>query len=99
MVILIVLLKGKNFSITKLKYREVIMYAHKLSISLPQALYDFVENYRVQHHCKNRSEVINKALQMFRQMQLEACYREANQEVDEAFEITNLDGLDKNETW
>ena len=74
------------------------MYAQKLSISLPQQLYDFIGSYQEKHHCKNRSEVINQALQLLQQKQLENYYKEANKETNNSFEITTFDGLD-NETW
>ena len=38
--------------------------SHKMSISLPEVLYRFIEEYRVKHHRKNRSEVIGEALQL-----------------------------------
>ena len=50
--------------------------------------------YQIEHHYKTRSEVIRKALYLLQQTQLEACYREANQELDNDFEITNSDGLE-----
>ena len=75
------------------------MLVQKLSISLPQQQCEFIENYLIDHHLKSRSEVIKEALYLLQQKQLEAYYREANQEVDLAFENTSLDGLEENETW
>jgi antitoxin ParD1/3/4 len=75
------------------------MSTQKLSISLPQQQYDFVEHYQAEHHYKTRSEVIKEALYLLQQTQLESCYHSANQEVDNAFEITTSDGLEENETW
>jgi len=75
------------------------MNTQKLSISLPQQQYDFLENYQAERHYKTRSEVIREALYLLQQAQLEACYREASKEVDDAFEITTSDGLEKDETW
>lgn len=75
------------------------MNTHKLSISLPRQQYEFLENYQTEHHYKTRSEVIRDALYLLQQTQLEACYLEANKEVDDAFEITTADGLEKDETW
>lgn len=74
------------------------MHAQKISISLPKPLYDFIGSYQEAYHCKNRSEVINQALQLLQQKQLETCYREANKELNSDFEITTFDGLD-DETW
>ena len=75
------------------------MNIQKLSISLPQQQYEFVEHYQVEHHYKSRSEVIKKALYLLQQTQLEACYHDANEEIDNAFEITTSDGLEENEAW
>lgn len=75
------------------------MLVQKLSISLPQQQCEFIENYLVDHHLKSRSEVIKEALYLLQQKHLEAYYREANQEIDLAFENTSLDGLEENETW
>lgn len=75
------------------------MTIQKLSISLPQQQYEFIEHYQAEHHCKTRSEVIKKALYLLQQAQLESCYYNANQEIDNAFELTTLDGLEEDETW
>lgn len=75
------------------------MNTQKLSISLPRQQYEFVESYQASHHYKTRSEVIRKALYLLQQTQLEACYKEASQEWDEAFDITASDGMEEDETW
>jgi len=75
------------------------MQAQKLSISLSGQQYDFIEAYKAEHHYKSRSEVIKKALYLLQQLELEACYREANDEIDSAFDTTVSDGLGDNETW
>jgi antitoxin ParD1/3/4 len=75
------------------------MNSQKLSISLTQQQYEFVESYQAEHHYKTRSEVIREALYLLQQAQLEACYREANQSVDNSFEITSSDGLEEDEAW
>jgi len=72
--------------------------SQKISISVPKPLYDFIGSYQESHNCKSRSEVINQALYLLQQMQLEGCYKEANKEIDKDFESTAFDGLD-NETW
>jgi len=69
------------------------MQSHKFSVSLPQQQFEFIDDYRQQHHCKSRSDVIKKALQLLQQTQLEDYYQEANKEIDLAFEITSNDGL------
>lgn len=75
------------------------MRIQKLSISLPQQQYEFIENYQAEHHYSTRSEVIREALRLLQQKQLEVYYREASQEVDNDFDITLSDGLEEDETW
>ncbi len=75
------------------------MKTQKLSISLPQQQFEFIEHYQAEHHYKTRSDVIKKTLYLLQQAQLEACYRSANQEIDDAFDITTSDGLEEDETW
>jgi metal-responsive CopG/Arc/MetJ family transcriptional regulator len=62
--------------------------AQKLSVSLPQALCEFIEHYQIQHKLSSRSEVVAKAVQLLQEQSLESCYQEANQEYD-----SNLDLL------
>ena len=75
------------------------MNAQKLSISLPQQQCKFIESYLIEHHLKSRSEVIKEALYLLQQKQLEADYREANQEIDVVYEHVSLDGIEENEAW
>lgn len=70
----------------------------KISISLPAPLVQFIETYRAAHSCKSRSQVIEQALQLLREHELEAAYREANADVDSGWELTVADGL-TDETW
>lgn len=70
----------------------------KISVSLAKPLFDFVDDYQKTHNCKSRSEVINRALYLLQQLQLENCYREANKEIDQSYDVTSLDGLE-NATW
>lgn len=70
------------------------MHAQKLSISLPRQQCEFIENYLIDHHLKSRSDVIKEALYLLQQKQLEMYYREANQEIDLAYDSTSLDGLE-----
>lgn len=69
-------------------------YAEKLSISMPRQLLDFVERYRVDHDIRSRSEVIERALLVLRERELESAYRDASREVDPAWDATVADGLD-----
>lgn len=74
------------------------MQTQKISISLPLQQYEFIELYQAEHHYKSRSEVISEALHLLQLAQLEACYLEANKEIDETFDSTLTDGLE-DETW
>lgn len=75
------------------------MRVHKVTISIPQQLYEFVEHCQSQYNFKSRSEVISAALALLQQKQLQADYLEANKELQiDDFDVTVADGLD-NETW
>jgi metal-responsive CopG/Arc/MetJ family transcriptional regulator len=74
------------------------MQTEKISISLPTALLQFVENYKITKGCKSRSQVIELALDLLRFQELEQAYREASAEIDPEWELTLEDGL-KDETW
>lgn len=78
---------------------SMTMQSLKLSISLPKQQCEFIESYILNHQIKNRSDVIKEALYLLQQKELESCYKQATQEIDMDFENTNLDGLDKDETW
>ena len=75
------------------------MHTQKLSISLSAQQYDFLETYKAEHQFKSRSDVIKKALALLQQLELEACYREANDEIDDSLDVTISDGIDNDETW
>ena len=75
------------------------MSIQKLSISLPQQQYDFIEHYQYEHHYKTRSEVIKIALALLQESALRAAYQQASQELDDSFDTTTSDGLEDDETW
>jgi antitoxin ParD1/3/4 len=74
------------------------MSSEKLSVSLSPALVLFVKEYQEAYHCGSKSEVIQEALKLLRQKELEKEYYAAGKEIDADFDITNMDGLD-DETW
>lgn len=74
------------------------MQAEKLSVSLPSTLVQFIESYKVTHHYKSRSQVIQEALELLRLRELEAAYRQASGEVNQDWDVTIADGL-ADETW
>jgi antitoxin ParD1/3/4 len=73
------------------------MSVAKLSVSLPDSLAGFVENYRKKRGM-NRSQVFEEAVKLLRSRELEAAYREANAEADKEWENTIADGL-ADEAW
>ncbi|MBE9107967.1 CopG family transcriptional regulator [Nodosilinea sp. LEGE 07298] len=74
------------------------MQVAKLSISIPQPLLRFVEDYRHSHAFKSRSQVIEKALELLRERELEEAYALAAEESDPDWEVTVADGL-TDEAW
>jgi antitoxin ParD1/3/4 len=73
------------------------MSVAKLSVSLPDSLAGFVENYRKKRGL-NRSQVFEEAVKLLRSRELEAAYQEANAETDKEWENTIGDGL-ADEAW
>lgn len=78
----------------------VVMHAQtqKLSVSIQKQQFEFIEHYKAEHHYQSRSEVIKKAIALLQQSTLEACYQEANKEIDDAWDSTAADGVD-DEAW
>jgi antitoxin ParD1/3/4 len=74
------------------------MRAEKLSISIPSSSLHFIERYRKIHSLKSRSHVIEAAIALLRERELEAAYRAAAHEPDTAYDMTNSDGL-PDEAW
>jgi antitoxin ParD1/3/4 len=74
------------------------MSVAKLSVSISDSLAAFVESYRKRRGLKSRSQVFEEAVKMLRSRELEAAYREANTDSDQAWESTASDGL-ADETW
>ena len=75
-----------------------IKLVEKLSISLSTQLFQFLETYKTAHQRKSRSQVIEEALLLLRERELEAAYSEAGREVDPDWEVTLMDGL-TDEAW
>lgn len=74
------------------------MPGEKISVSLPAPVVRFVESYKDSHQCKSRSQVIELALRLLQEKDLEDAYRQANEEIDTEWEVTSEDGL-SSETW
>lgn len=69
------------------------MQAEKISISLSQSLLQFIESYKIAKGCKSPSQVIELALELLRNQELESAYRQASSEVDSDWDLTVADGL------
>lgn len=74
------------------------MSVEKLSVSLPTSIVRFLETYKSSHQYKSRSYVIELALRLLQEKDLEDAYRQANEEIDVEWEVTAADGL-SDETW
>lgn len=74
------------------------MLAEKISISLGADTLTFVERFKQTHAMKSRSQVIETALALLQEKELEKSYRLASQEVDANYDVTLTDGL-ADETW
>ncbi|MCL1463822.1 ribbon-helix-helix domain-containing protein [Argonema galeatum] len=74
------------------------MPIENLSISLPVYLVDFIEKYKTSHQYQSPSQVIEAALKLLQNWELEEAYRQASEEIDSDWDITIGDGL-TDETW
>lgn len=74
------------------------MSVAKLSVSLPDSLAGFVENYRKKRGLRSRSKVFEEAVKLLQSRELETAYRQAVAEYDKSWEAASSDGL-SNETW
>ena len=74
------------------------MSVAKLSISLPDSLAGFVEDYRKKRGSRSRSQVFEEAVKLLQSRELEGAYREVAAEYDKGWEGGSSDRL-SNETW
>ncbi len=74
------------------------MNPQKLSVSVPESIASFVESYKREHALKTKSEVVERALTLLREQELERAYAEAASEIDPGWEVTLADGLTE-EAW
>ncbi len=74
------------------------MQAKEISISLSQSLLQFIESYKIAKGYKSPSKVIELALELLRNQELESAYRQASSEIDSVWDLTVADGL-TDETW
>ena len=69
------------------------MSQQKLSVSISEPIAKFVETYRDDYNLKTKSEVVERALELLRERELELAYAEAAGEIDPAWDVTLDDGL------
>lgn len=62
-------------------------------MTVPESLAEFVDSYRAQHDVRTKSEVVERALRLLRERELESDYAAAAAEADPAWEATTSDGL------
>ncbi len=74
------------------------MNPRKLSVSVPESVASFVESYKREHALKTKSEVVQRALTLLREQELERIYTETAGEIDPSWEVTLSDGLTE-EAW
>lgn len=73
------------------------MSQRKLSVSLTEPIARFVDGYKGEHKLKTKSEVVERALKLLREQELERAYAQAGDEVDPAWGVTVGDGLFEDE--
>jgi antitoxin ParD1/3/4 len=74
------------------------MNSESFSITLPSSLLEFIEHYKVVYQYQSGEQVVEKALELLQQQELEDAYRQASREVDSLWDSTVTDGL-SDETW
>ncbi len=74
------------------------MTTKKMSVSISSDLAVFIHNYKTSKDCKSVSQVIEAALILLRDQDLENAYKEADKEIESEWEVVAGDGL-KNEAW
>lgn len=74
------------------------MNQRKPSVPVPSSLARFVEKDRTAHGLKTKSGVVERALKLSREQELERDHARAAQETDSAWEATVGDGLN-GEEW
>jgi antitoxin ParD1/3/4 len=65
----------------------------KISVTIPDDLMVFMSFYGARYNEPNRSHIIQKALKLLREKELDLAYMQANSEIDHAFDVSSGDGL------
>lgn len=69
------------------------MSRSKISVTIPDHLMVFMSFYGDYYNDHNRSHIVQKALELLREKELDLAYKEANAEIEHAFDICASDGL------
>lgn len=64
-----------------------------MSVSVSEPIARFVEQYRDRHELRTKSAVVERALELLRDRELEKAYAAAASEIDLAWDVTSADGL------
>lgn len=67
----------------------------KASFTMSKELFDFISYYSKIHGGLSRSAVIQRAIELLRNEELAQAYKDANSEIDEAFDMCVGDGLNE----
>ena len=73
--------------------KGILVIMKKLSLSLSQTALVFVEDY-CRTHTVEADEVVERALTLLRERELERAYAEASAEIYPAWDVTLMDGLE-----
>ncbi len=74
------------------------MSQQKLSVSVSEPIAQFLVDYQGTYKLKTKSEIVEEALELLRERELEKAYAEATREIDPAWDATLKDGL-ADEDW
>ena len=69
------------------------MTTKKISVSISSDLAVFIDRYKTNNRCQSTSQVIEEALILLQEKELEKAYQEANEEIDSEWEVVAGDGL------
>ncbi|WP_308254122.1 CopG family transcriptional regulator [Geminocystis sp. GBBB08] len=69
-----------------------------MSVSISEDLVVFIDSYKNSKGSKSSSQVVEEALMLLREQDLENAYREADKEIECDWEVVAGDGLG-DETW
>ena len=69
------------------------MKRRKISVNVSESIAQFITRYQADHPLKTKSEVVERALELLREQELERAYAEAANEHDPTWDVTLKGGL------